>query len=196
MLGCQFITGGDEEKCDVSDDCSLHVDDQKENSFPDSEDEDVIPPTPPLPPAKRKRDNQCDKSVSKTVSKKNSSHSKENDSFVTPNRSKKSSANNSDSQILTSLDVNIFDTPPSSTTKTTIKENPKRVLGQATEPVYAELQQHNLRREYKDEINEIKNQIFLNEQIQDSTVELEIEREDYNKKSSKKMLLLFVYKKK
>ncbi|XP_045035891.1 uncharacterized protein LOC123476941 [Daphnia magna] len=108
---------------------------------------------------------------------RNSSHSKENDSFVTPKRNKKSSAKNSDSQILTSLDVNIFDTPPSSTTK----GNPKRVLDeQATEPVDAEL--HSLN-EYKDTIDELKNEIsFLNEQIRDSTFELEIERDDYNHK--------------
>ncbi|KAK4006358.1 hypothetical protein OUZ56_011512 [Daphnia magna] len=177
-LGCQLITGGDEDKPDESADSSLHhEDDQKGNSTSESEDEDVIPPTPPPPPAKRRRANQCVKSMGNTTSKRNSSHSKENDSFVTPKRNKKSSAKNSDSQILTSLDVNIFDTPPSSTTK----GNPKRVLDeQATEPVDAEL--HSLN-EYKDTIDELKNEIsFLNEQIRDSTFELEIERDDYNHK--------------
>ncbi len=59
---------------------------------------------------------------------------------------------------------------------------------QATKPVYAELQQQqHLRSEYKDEIDELKNQIsFLNEQIWDSTVELEIEREGYNQQISEK----------
>ncbi|XP_045022918.1 uncharacterized protein LOC123466885 [Daphnia magna] len=177
-LGCQLITGGDEDKPDESADSSLHhEDDQKGNSTSESEDEDVIPPTPPPPPAKRRRANQCVKSMGNTTCKRNSSHSKENDSFVTPKRNKKSSAKNSDSQILTSLDVNIFDTPPSSTTK----GNPKRVLDeQATEPVDAEL--HSLN-EYKDTIDELKNEIsFLNEQIRDSTFELEIERDDYNHK--------------
>ncbi|KZR98402.1 Uncharacterized protein APZ42_006195, partial [Daphnia magna] len=51
---------------------------------------------------------------------------------------------------------------------------------QATEPVDAEL--HSLN-EYKDTIDELKNEIsFLNEQIRDSTFELEIERDDYNHK--------------
>ena len=51
---------------------------------------------------------------------------------------------------------------------------------QAKEPVNAELHQQYLRSKYNDEIQELKNQIsFLNEQIRDSTYELEIERDDY-----------------
>ena len=58
---------------------------------------------------------------------------------------------------------------------------------QAKEPVNAELHQQHLRSEYKDEIQELKNQIsFLNEQIRDSTYELEIERDDYNNKIAEK----------
>ncbi|EFX72019.1 hypothetical protein DAPPUDRAFT_326582 [Daphnia pulex] len=45
---------------------------------------------------------------------------------------------------------------------------------QTTGPVYAELHS---RCEYKDKIDELQNQIsFLNDQIRESTVELEIER--------------------
>jgi predicted RNase H-like nuclease (RuvC/YqgF family) len=58
---------------------------------------------------------------------------------------------------------------------------------QAKEPVNAELHQQHLRSEYKDEIQELKNQIsFLNEQIRDSTYELEIERDHYNNKIAEK----------
>nr|CAH0102196.1 unnamed protein product [Daphnia galeata] len=193
-FGCHLIAERDQDKTNYgheSDDNSSvndHADDQEDNSpSPSDEDEDMIPATPPLPPAKRKRADQSEKSVSKTVSKKNASHSKENDSFVTPKRSKKSSANNSDSHILTSLDVNIFDTPPSSATKTATKEISRRMLEQAKEPVNAELHQQHLRSEYKDEIQELKNQIsFLNEQIRDSTYELEIGRDDYNNKIAEK----------
>ncbi|XP_046633051.1 uncharacterized protein LOC124312617 [Daphnia pulicaria] len=123
-----------EEKSDTSADSSLHHDDDQQGIFSsESEsDEDLIPP----PPTKRKRSNQSVKSLGNTKSKRNSSHNKEN-SFVTPKRNEKSSAKNSDSQILTSLDFNIFDTPPSSTTK----ENPKRVLDEPlTEPVNADVQ--------------------------------------------------------
>jgi hypothetical protein len=54
---------------------------------------------------------------------------------------------------------------------------------QAKEPVNAELHQQYLRSKYNDEIQELKNQIsFLNEQIRDSTIDLEIERDEHNKK--------------
>lgn len=69
-LGCQLITGGDEDKPDESADSSLyHEYDEKGNSTSESEDEDVIPPTPPPPLAKRRRANQCVKSVGNTTSK-------------------------------------------------------------------------------------------------------------------------------
>jgi hypothetical protein len=69
-LGCQFITGGDEDNADESADSSLHhEDDHKRNSTSESEDEDVIPPTPPFPLAKRNRANQYVESVGNTTSK-------------------------------------------------------------------------------------------------------------------------------
>ncbi|EFX72018.1 hypothetical protein DAPPUDRAFT_326581 [Daphnia pulex] len=177
-LGCQFITGGDEDNADESADSSLHhEDDQKRNSTSKSEDEDVISPTPPFPLAKRKRANQYVKSVEKFKSQQ--------EKFVTPTRSKKALAKNSDSQILTSLDVNMFDTP-SPQHKFHNKRKLKACAGknnmideQATEPVYAELHSGC---EYKDKIDVLQNQIsFLIQQIRDSTVELKIER-DCNRK--------------
>ncbi len=47
----------------------FNEDDQKRNSTSESEDEDVIPPTPPFPLAKRKRANQYVTSVVNTKSK-------------------------------------------------------------------------------------------------------------------------------
>ncbi|XP_045025288.1 uncharacterized protein LOC116935911 [Daphnia magna] len=149
-LDCHLITGENEDKSDTSADSSLDHDDNQQRFFSsESEDEDLIPPTPPPPPMKRKRGDQSFKSSSDTKSKRNSSHNKENSS-VTPKRNEKSSAKNSDPQILTSLDVNIVDTPPSSTTK----ENPKRVQDeQWTELVDAEFHGRN---EYMDQIDELK----------------------------------------
>jgi hypothetical protein len=57
-LSGQFITGGDEDNPDESADSSLHHEvDRKGNSTSESEDEDVIPTTPPFHLAKRKRAN-------------------------------------------------------------------------------------------------------------------------------------------
>ncbi len=62
---------------------------------------------------------------------------------------------------------------------------------QAKEPVNAELYQQYLRSEYNDKIQELKNQIsFLNEQIQDSTIDLKIERDEHNKKMEKDAIIL------
>ncbi|KAK4013354.1 hypothetical protein OUZ56_025626 [Daphnia magna] len=141
-----------------------------------SEDEDLIPPTPPPPPMKRKRGDQSFKSSSDTKSK-----SQQGKFICHTKRNEKSSAKNSDPQILTSLDVNIVDTPPSSTTK----ENPKRVQDeQWTELVDAEFHGRN---EYMDQIDELKKEIsFLNEQIRNSTFDLEIERRDFDDRISEK----------
>ena len=75
-LGCHLIAERDQDKTNYgheSDDNSSyvndHADDQEDNSPSASdEDEDMIPASPPLPPAKRKRADQSEKSVSKTVS--------------------------------------------------------------------------------------------------------------------------------
>jgi hypothetical protein len=75
-LGCHLMTGRDEDKTNGDkeyDDSSSYVNDhadyQTEKSTSDLEDEDMIPASPPLPPAKRRRADQCVKSVSKTVYK-------------------------------------------------------------------------------------------------------------------------------
>ena len=53
-----------------------------------------------------------------------------------------------------------------------------------TEPVDVEFHSRN---EYLDKIDELKKEIsFLNEQIRNSTYELEIERDDFNDKISEK----------
>lgn len=78
--------------------------------------------------------------------------------FVTENRSKKSSANNSDSRILTPLNVNILNPPPIVLQRKLQKKKPKasdgkndrivqksriffRLRNKRQMPVYAELQQ-------------------------------------------------------
>jgi hypothetical protein len=77
-LGCHLMTGRDEDKTNGDkeyDDSSSYVYDhadyqkKKSSEIQGSEEEDLIPASPPLPPAKRKRADQCVKSVSETISK-------------------------------------------------------------------------------------------------------------------------------